>query len=135
MKTGIIKRFTLAVQNPPKKCQLLHFINYTFNKGIGDRLVEIRKRYMALDDSEPQILTTMQIVAALGGSFRSFGMSISDTEEKAVSKVIDLNRRVFQKDDPEIAYARVTRVIKGLLPIRNLNIRANYIAVDWTPND
>ncbi|MCW6160245.1 MAG: winged helix-turn-helix transcriptional regulator [Candidatus Micrarchaeales archaeon] len=135
METGIVKRFTLAVQNPPKKCQLLHFINYTFSKGIGDRLVKIRERYMSLDDSDPQILTTMQVVAALGGSFRSFGMSISDTEEKATSNVIDLNRRVFQQDDPEITYARVTKVIKGLLPIRNLNIRENYIAVDWAHND
>ena len=135
IKTGIIKRFTLAVQNPPQKCQLLHFINYTFNKGIGDRLVEIRKRYMELDYLEPPMLTTMQIVSALGGNFRSFGMSISDTEEKAISNVIDLNRRIFLKDDPEITYARVTKVIKGLLPIRNLNIKTNYIAVNWTPND
>lgn len=135
MKSGIIKRFTLAVQKPPQKCQLLYFVNYSFNKGVRERFLELRKRYLAMDDFEHHMLGTMQFAAQLSGSFRSFGMAVSDTEEEVVSNVIDMTRSVLLKDNPVITHARIRTVIKGLLPLRNLDIKTNYLAIDWMPND
>ena len=135
MKSGIIKRFTLAVQNPPQKCQLLYFVNYAFNKGVRDRFLELRKRYFSIDDLEHPLLGTIQFAAQLSGSFRSFGIAISNTEEEAVSNVIDMSRSVLLKDNPVMIYARITKVIKGLLPLRSLDIKTNYLTIDWMPND
>ncbi|MCL5430571.1 MAG: winged helix-turn-helix transcriptional regulator [Candidatus Marsarchaeota archaeon] len=135
MKSGIIKRFTLAIQSPPQKYQLLYFVNYTFNKGVRDRFLELRRRYQSMDDQEHPILGTIQFAAQLSGSFRSFGMAISNTEEEAMDSVIDMSKEVLMMDNPVITHARIVKVIKGLLPLRNLDIKRNYMKIDWMPND
>ena len=129
-KRGMVKRFTIAVQNPPQKFRLMHFINYRFNRNINERMLEIRRRYMDMDGEHP-LLNTMQVIAPMSGSFRSFGFSIFPNEEDGMERVVEANERTFRKDDADVSHAVVDKVIKGLLPFRNLDIRANYLPIQW----
>lgn len=127
---GIIKRFTIAVQKPPQKFQIMHFSNYRFNRNINARMLELRKSYLTADEVELPILGTWQIVAPISGSFRSFGASLFYKEEDVIDS-INMHRRIFQKDNIDIIYAKITKVIKGSLPFRNLEIKANYLPIEW----
>lgn len=129
-RTGIIKRFTVAVQNAPQGYRIVHFSNYRFNKDINARMLELRRNYLTMDDRELPLLGVWQIVAPISGSFRSFGLSLFHDEE-SVKESIGMHRRIFRKDNIEISYARITKVIKGLLPFRNLEIKANYMPIEW----
>jgi DNA-binding Lrp family transcriptional regulator len=132
-KSGILKRFTIAVQNAPQPYQVIHFSNYKFNNNINERMLELRKRYLNADDKELPLLSTWQIVAPISGSFRSFGLSLYDNKDDVASS-IDMHKSIFRKDNIEIKHAKITKVIKGLLPFRNLEIKANYVPITWNRN-
>ncbi len=131
-RSGIIKRFTIAVQKPPQEYAIMHFSNYRFNIGINDRMLRIRKLYMNADDGGIPTLTTFQNISPISGSFRSFGFELFYNEEDAIETIPETHKRVFAKDNIDIHYIRVTKVLKGLLPFRNLEIKANYLPISWT---
>jgi DNA-binding Lrp family transcriptional regulator len=130
-ESGIIRRFTIAVQKPPQEYQMVQFINYRFNKNFTERFTDIRRIYLNMDGSEVPVLNKYQIIAPISGSFRSFVLSIYDDKEEAESNVPDLQKRVFKKDNIEVSYARISKVIKGLLPYRNLDVGKNYVYLKW----
>lgn len=131
-ESGIIKRFTIAVQKPPQSYLIMHFSNYRFNVGINERMLVLRKRYKEADSNGLPLLTTFQIVAPTSGSFRSFGFSLFYNEEDAIEMVPKMHKQIFAKDNIDIKYVRITKVVKGLLPLRNLDIKSNYLPITWT---
>ncbi len=128
--SGVVKRFTIAIQNPPQQYKILHFSNYRFNKNINERMLELRRWYLTIDDGEFPVLGTFQIVAPISGSFRSFAFSLFYDQDN-VSSSINNHKKIFQKDNIDIVYARVANVVKGMLPLRNLEIKANYTPIAW----
>ncbi len=131
IRSGIIKRFTIAAQKPPHQYAMVHLANYKYSKGFGERMLEIRRIYLGMDEKEFPLLNTLQIVAPISGSYRSFGLSLFDTEQDAVEGIIEPNRRVFRKDGIDIIRARITRVVKGKLPFRNIDVRKGYLIIEW----
>ncbi len=131
IKSKIIKRFTIAVQRPPYSYAMIHMVNYRFSKGFGERMLEIRKLYMGIDDKEAPLLNTLQMIAPISGSHRSLGITLTATEEDAVKGIIEPNKRVYKKDGIELEYAKITGVVKGLLPFRNIDVKKNYLQIDW----
>jgi DNA-binding Lrp family transcriptional regulator len=133
-RSGIVKRFTIAVQSPPQDFKILHFSNYRFNENINQRMLELRKEYMAMDANEMPVLGVYQVVAPMSGSYRSVGLSLFYNETDAV-QAIEMHRRIFKKDNIDIVYAKITKVVKGLLPARNLDIKKHYLPIVWSRND
>ncbi len=129
-KTGIIKRFTIAVQNPPKKYIAAYFVNYRFNKTTQERSAMARSSYMNADEGVP-LLNTFQILAPTSGSYRFFTMALFENRQEALDRAIKEHARIFSKENVEIKEARITEVIKGLLPFRNLDVKSNYTLIQW----
>ena len=130
-KSEVIRRFTIAVQEPIGLYPISYFINYRFNKTTtSTRFALARESYMNADDHNP-LLNTFQFVAPISGSYRSFGIALFKGKEAALEGAVTHHQRIFNKEDIEITYAGISGVIKGLLPFRNLDIRTNYVKVEW----
>ena len=130
-KSGIIKRFTVAVQSPPYEYQMVEFINYRFSKDFEERFANIRKKYLEMDEGTVPLLNKWQIIAPISGSFRSFVMSIYEGKEDATESVPAFQKSIFKKDNIAVSYARISSVIKGLLPYRSLDVKQNYVYLGW----
>ncbi len=130
-KSGIIKRFTATVQSPPYEYQMVEFINYRFSKDFEERFANIRKKYLDMDEGRLPLLNKWQIIAPISGSFRSFVMSVYDGKSEAEEGVPTFQKGIFKKDNIEVSYARISSVIKGLLPYRSLEVSKNYVYLGW----
>ncbi len=130
-KKGIIKRFTIAVQKPQNDYILAFFENWTYNKQFDDRAAIDREGMMNADTELP-LLTTFQFSAPLTGSFGNFAIGLFADRKEAMQKAIRKHKIINQKDQVEIKHARIVKVLKGLLPLRNLDIKTNYVVVRWT---
>ena len=129
-KKGIIKRFTVAAQRPPQKYVLSFFENWVYKKDFDNRAAVDRKEMMDFD-KETALLTTYQFSAPLTGGFGNFALALFEDKSSAVQDVIERHKVIYRRDSLGIAYARVIRALKGLLPFRNLDVRKNYMVVRW----
>ncbi len=129
-KKGIIKRFTIAVQRPQSEYILAFFERWTYNKQFDTRAALDREGMMNADAELP-LLTTFQFSAPLTGSFGNFAIGVFGDRKEAMQKAIRMHKKIYQKDNVEIKYARIIKVLKGLLPFRNLDTKTNYMVVRW----
>ncbi len=130
-KSGVIKRFTIAMQRPEGHVSLFYMINYRFTKTTTNvAFASAREFYMGIDGDLP-LINTFQFVAPVSGSFRSFGMVCAPDEKSAMEYAVKRHKVIFRNEDAEIKYAVVRKVLKGLLPIRNLDMRQNYRKIEW----
>ena len=129
-KTGIIKRFTIAVQKPPKSYIISYLVNYNFNKTTLSRSALARHSYMTADDTLP-MLNTFQILAPTSGSYRFFALALFENEKEAEERALLEHSRIFSKENVQIVHARVTKIVKGEFPFRNLDIKDNYVVIKW----
>ncbi len=131
MKSKIIKRFTIAVQRPPYGYAMIHLLNYRFSKGFEERMLDIRRVYLGIDEKDSPLLNTLQMIAPISGSYRSLGISLTEAKEDAVTGILEPNERIFRKDNVEVSHARITGVVKGILPFRNMDVKKNYLQISW----
>jgi DNA-binding Lrp family transcriptional regulator len=126
-KSGMIKRFTIAVQKPPHAYPMIHLADHRFSSGFEGRALEMHGAYRGIDDKESPLLNTIQILAPLSGSYKSFGISLFNSKQAAVKGVIVRSKRIHRKDGMAVDYARITRTLKGMLPFRNIDVKRNYL--------
>ena len=130
-KSGIIKRFTIAVQKPPQRYILIFFEFWNYitpnyeERAMQDRAVLINA------DKELPLLDTFQLSAPLTGSYGNFILGIFNDKVEALQRAVNKHKRIYEKDKIEIKHARITKVLKGVLPLRNLDIKTNYVLVKW----
>lgn len=129
-KLGIIRRFTIAIQKPPQNYILSFFANYTFHKASKDRERVITSTYMASEQELP-LVGKYQLLAPTSGSFRFFALALFNDKAEAEEEGLGTQKRTFSKDGVTLVSARITKVIKGLLPFRNLDIANNYTKIEW----
>ena len=130
-KKGIIKRFTIAVQKPQNEYILAFFESWIYNKQFDDRAAIDREGMMNADTELP-LLTTFQFSAPLTGSFGNFTIGLFKDRREAMESAIRKHKTIYQKDKVEIKHARIVKVLKGILPLRNLDTKTNYMVVRWT---
>ena len=123
-KAGIIKKFTIAVQKPPQQFILLYFENWKYTKNYWDLGKMCDQKMMEVDGSL-QLLNTFQMAGPTTGNYDHFEMAIFDDKKEAMEKSINTKKAVYKTESYEVKYAYVTGVLKGLLPIRNLDLKAN----------
>jgi DNA-binding Lrp family transcriptional regulator len=134
LKKEIIKRFTLSVNEPPFGYILAYVVNYRFNKTSHNRSINMMEYYKSYDDGLP-FLNTFQLLAPMSGSHRFFGMGLFSNRADAVKNAIIAHKNIFNQENPEIKYARVTGIVKGTLPFRNIDIKNNYTRFRWSEAD
>ncbi len=130
VKRGIIRRFTVAVQKTGGVVGA-YFARYRFDKHtISDIFPEQRRHSMTENEALPLINRT-PIIVLLSGSYRFFGMSFGKTKEESFSGGIKWHLNLLKNNQPHEAHAIITKPIKGLLPLRNVDAKQYYRLI-WT---
>jgi DNA-binding Lrp family transcriptional regulator len=125
IRRGVITRFTIAIQNSGGVAGVF-FMRYSFDKNTISRIFpEQRKHSMAEDEQLPLINRTPMIVL-MSGSYRVFGMSFGKTKEESIAAGVKWHVNLVKNNHPHEAHAIVTKPIKGLLPLRNLDAKKYY---------
>ena len=123
---GIIRRFTIAVQQPSSGTLIAYFMRYSFNKTTTTRAFPMmRKHYMREDEGVP-LINRFPIIAPISGSYRSFGMVFGRDKKDAFYNGITWHKNVLKNEDVVESHATVIKPIKGILPLRNLDATSNY---------
>ena len=129
-KMNIIKRYTVLMRKPPAGYGLAFFINYELAPGLIKRYEDAYKYYLDLDRNIP-IMNTFQYLALTSGSYLFFGLGSFENEESAIRGAIIAHKQIYEADNPEIAYARITKMIKGYLPVRSTEVEKEYVPIKW----
>ena len=130
MKSGFVKRFTVSINKPPQNYILAYATNYHFNKTSHLRSIKMMEYYKQYDNEMP-LLNTFQLLAPMSGSYRFLGMALFENETVATKDGIKAHKRIFNEENVAIKSARITSVIKGSYPFRNMDINANYQRFKW----
>lgn len=133
VKTDKIRRFTTVMTKPENHVGMIFFIKYTYTKGAVNRIYEKRKIYFRKERELP-IYNEYQMVLSLSGSGDELEFAIADS----LDHVMDTDRmlrRVFRADSPEIKKATVIKTLKGVLAIRNVNMKDVYRKTEWAPGE
>lgn len=129
VRSGIIKRFTIAVQKPPQEYMLGLFEQwFSFSKSFEVR-AELERRHMLNIDAQIPVLTTFQMAAPLSGSYGNFIIGLFGSEKEAMENAVKKHRFFYSTEKYEERHARIIKPVKGLLPLRNLDIKQNYTVV------
>ena len=129
-RAGIINAFTAIATKPPISYSIAMFVNYTFAPGTEQRARKAREIYMGV--GEPlQVQNNFNLLAPSSGSYRFFTIETFEDEKEALEKGVGMQKRVFKEDRPVVTYAHIEKLIKGMLPIRNIDIAKHYNVVRW----
>ncbi len=125
-ETGIIKKFTTIASKACADSANAFFVKYKFRERLESRMKKARE-YIMQEEDKLMILNKFHIVAPISGSYRTF--ILTSVENPDDFKVTYEN--IFKDDAPQVLSARIKEVVKGHMPIRNLNFKANYKIINW----
>ncbi len=131
VKRKIVRRFTVAVQKPGYGSLIAYFLRYRFGKETTtSAFPQMRNRYMSEGGKTP-LLNTYPMIAPISGSYRSFGMAFDRESKRSLYDAVKWHTILLKKEEIIERHALITKTIKGLLPLRNLDPKANYRFI-WT---
>ncbi|MEM4065157.1 MAG: AsnC family transcriptional regulator [Candidatus Micrarchaeaceae archaeon] len=129
-KSGIIRRFTLAIQNINELSTLAYFVNYRFAEGMEARGKVARHIYQTIDGKLP-VINAYQLLAPTSGAYRFFAITTGYSKEEAMKNGVEMQEQVFSKDSAKVTYAWIKKVAKGMLAIRNIDVSKSYNTIVW----
>jgi DNA-binding Lrp family transcriptional regulator len=129
-KKNLISKFTIVLERPPTEYNIAFYINYELAPGLPERYKEAYDYYLNFDSRLP-VINTYQYLALTTGSFLLYGIGCFESEEKAIKDMVMAHRQIYMEDNPKISYAKITHVIKGFLPIRNIDIGKEFNVIKW----
>jgi DNA-binding Lrp family transcriptional regulator len=129
VKLGVIRRFTMILLNPPTTYNMAFFVKYEFAPGLIERYQRASQYYKTLD-AKLTTISTFQYLALLSGASTLYGIVCFKNEEEAM-KMIEMHREIYKEDRPTIIYSKITEVIMGHIPIRNMDIAKNFVDLNW----
>jgi DNA-binding Lrp family transcriptional regulator len=131
LKLGLIRRFTTIARKPPKDYSIAFLANYELAPGIVERYNEARTYYTTIDGKLP-LFNSFHYLALLSGSYLLFGLGSFENEETAIKQAIMEHKEIYKEDNPEVSYGKITNVIKGAMPIRNIDLGKDYRSINWS---
>jgi DNA-binding Lrp family transcriptional regulator len=133
LKSELIRRFTITMKKQPTHYNVTFFVNYQLAPGVFKRYEDAHNYYVNSDGKLP-LVNKFSYLAFTSGSYLLFGIGCFDSEEKAIKETVIAHKEIYKEDNPEVYYARINEVIKGYLPIRNIDIANGYRTMDWKQN-
>ena len=130
LKSGYIKRFTLMMAPQPNMCTVAFWVKYTPKKDLEKSTAKLRRAFMS-DDKYP-ITSRYAICAPLIGSYDHFGIGVFDGYRSAYEHLVQYHRQSLGHHMSKIVYGEVDRILVGRLPMRSIDTRADYSAINWT---
>lgn len=117
-KMGLIKRFTIAVQNPTYKHANVYLADYSFDKNPS-KYIEFADKLLSDWNVNYEILNPFQVVALTRGSYRLFLIGLFKDRVDATERFIAKHKKAFKKEG-RIEIAEMVKPIKGMLPFRSI---------------
>ncbi len=130
-KSGLIRRFTIVMRKPKMSYGIAFFINFEFGSGAMSTHKEAYDFHLNVDEKLP-LQNKFQYLATLSGSDMIFGMGQFESKQDALKDAIVAHKDIYQENNPSIPFARITEVIKGEMPVRNLDIKKEYKPIDFS---
>ncbi len=126
LKKGIIRRFTIAAQNYGDGYILAYVLRYKFYKNTtSNAFSQMRHHYMTENEELPTF-NSFQMIAPLSGSYRSFGIVFNENKKKAFDDGVKWHKTLLKQEEIVAKHAFIKKVLKGSLPLRNLDAKENY---------
>ena len=130
-KMELVKRFTTIITNPPLKSNMAYFESHSIKPGIMERILTERKAVYFKQGPEIDLVNRLQVMWSITGSDQTFTIVSYSDEKTAIKESIDFHKEVFKKDQPVILYGFIKKVVKGYLPIRNLDVEKYFDTSAW----
>jgi DNA-binding Lrp family transcriptional regulator len=129
-RMNLIKRFTVTLRKPPTEYNMAFFMKCSFTEGIKNRYAKAYEYYVSSDDKLP-IVNKFQYLAFTSGSYILFGIGCFESLESAFRDITIAHKEIYKYDSPTVYSARITDVVKGELPIRNIDLKKEYKQIAW----
>lgn len=131
IKSGVIKRFTIATSSPQKGYFAVFFMGRKFTRSYEKRDDEAARFYAGLEATE-RPTNTFQYLASVAPNDVLFGMAHFDDEASAIQHVVLSQKRIFKADSPVVTFAEIKQILKGNIAFRNINV-AQELATSPNP--
>ncbi|MEM3791106.1 MAG: winged helix-turn-helix transcriptional regulator [Candidatus Micrarchaeaceae archaeon] len=122
---GLIKRFTMAYMSPPLNHVFCALFNYVFSQDIGFKAAKARNAYFD-QESELGIQNKYNLLVSMTGSYRFMMFVSGETTENALEIGVMKHKSIFGNSISSSACAEVKKIVKGYLPIRNIDLKKDY---------
>ena len=122
----IIRRFTTIITKSPLRVDIVYFANYAVKEGIEDRIKNEREVMYFKKLNEIPIASEFQMMFSMTGSEISFTWACYEDERSGFEQSVATHARMYRVDSPVIKSAVIVEVIKGIAPIRNIDIKSVY---------
>jgi DNA-binding Lrp family transcriptional regulator len=136
VNAGLIKRFTIAMDNPNSLSLMSIFSKYTLSENYEADSAEIRKVYVNSGIEKP-IINRYILCTMLVGSHDFFATGVFDNAEIAKTQAVNLYKMIMKRHSPKVDYGIIEKVLIGKLPLRSVDSKKNYNVIRWdeNPND
>ena len=125
-KEKIILRYTAIVTKPPLRYNFVYFFNYTIKEGLEKRVQNERREMYFKEPDEFPTLNEFQLMFSTTGSDASFTWALYDNYETGLKQSVFTHDRIYRVDSPLSRYAVIENVVKGDMPLRNIDMKENY---------
>lgn len=125
-KDGIIKRYTSIVTKPPLKFNIAYFVSYTVKEGIKERVDLERKSMYWKKLNEFPLISEFQLMLSTTGSDASFTWACYQNYEEGLRNSIQAHKHAYRVDSPMVNSAVIMEVVKGAMPLRNVDTKELY---------
>ncbi len=123
----LIKAYTAVMRKPVLKNNIVFFANYaTINEGILKRIERERKAMYLKPETEVPVQNEFQMmISSTGADFAFIWASYNDIKE-GMKASVETHRKIYSVDNPKMSSAVIKEVIKGEMPIRNIDVKSGY---------
>ncbi|HUC38949.1 MAG TPA: Lrp/AsnC family transcriptional regulator [Candidatus Acidoferrum sp.] len=125
-RLGVIDQFTIVLKRPPLEHTSIFSVDYELAPGVLARARSAQGYYLSSDGKGLPIMNRFQFLGLMSGAFLLLGICYSESEERAIRDVVLAHKELYRPDNPEIRFAEVTRIIKGALPARSLDLKKHF---------
>jgi DNA-binding Lrp family transcriptional regulator len=129
-KERIIRRYTTIVTKPNTKFTIAYFSSYSVRENIRSRIDKERNEIIFRND-EVSYVNNFQMMFSITGSGQAFNLAAFPNRKYGLEHSINAHNAIYAPEKPEVKKAVIIKVVKGILPLRNIDVKANYDYTNW----
>lgn len=127
----IIRRYTAIVTKPNTRAIIAYSSSYSVRENVQERIARERRNIIFANDERSNV-NDFQMMFSTVGSAQAFNLATYVSKKYGLEHSIEAHNRIYAVDKPEVGKAFVVKVLKGVLPLRYIDVRANYNLPNWS---
>jgi DNA-binding Lrp family transcriptional regulator len=125
VKERYVKRFTIAMESPPKISFMSLFSKYVPTEA-HEKASDYSRRLFTADEPNP-LISRYILKSSLIGSYDSFAIGVFDSFKDSYEYLVQYYRKLFGGFAPiKIMYGELGAPLIGKLPINSMDIKKEY---------